>query len=228
MKLSIFSFSSPERIEELAKLVLSKGFEIADRDPDAIIAFGGDGTLMRAEHDLPGVPKLMLRDSRICKLCSPLENGEILDRLAKGEYGLEKVWKLEARAGERTLLALNDIVLHNQDPRHAIRYALSVRGRRIAGEIVGDGVVIATPLGSTAYYRSITDSFFEVGIGIAFNNSTEQSDHMVVREDSLIELRVARGPAFVYGDNNPESIELSEGGELAVQKSSEYATIIRA
>lgn len=227
MKLSIFSFSLPERIAELKKLVLEKGFEIVQSDPDAIVAFGGDGTLMRAENMFPGIPKLMLRDSSICKLCSPLENDAILDRLAKGEYGIEKVWKLEALADGKRLVALNDIVLHNQDPRHAIRYTLRVRGRQIGGEIVGDGVVIATPLGSRAYYRSITDSFFEVGIGIAFNNSTEQSDHVVVREDSVIAIRVARGPAFVYVDNNPENIELSEGGEVTVQKSSDCATIIR-
>jgi NAD+ kinase len=86
--------------------------------------------------------------------------------------------------------------------------------------------VAATPFGSSAYYRSITHSLFQVGIGLAFNNSTEPVDHMVLREDSLIEVTILRGPAIVAVDNNPERVSLLEGDTFLVRKSSEPARIL--
>jgi NAD+ kinase len=97
----------------------------------------------------------------------------------------------------------------------------------VGGEIIGDGVVISTPYGSTGYYRAITDSFFEIGIGVAFNNSTEQSDHMVLREESKIIVKIIRGKAVAYGDNNPEEIVLDDGDEILIKKYKNPAKIIK-
>jgi len=77
-------------------------------------------------------------------------------------------------------------------------------------EFIGDGLVVATPFGSTGYYRSITDSYFELGIGIAFNNSTEQADSLVVKEQRQIKVLITRGPALLYADNQTKIINLKE------------------
>ena len=207
-------------------LVKEAGFTITERNPEIVLSFGGDGTLMRSEVAFPGVPKVALRDSSICKKCSALPNEEILKQLAKGEYTKETLFKLEARAKGKELVGLNDIIVHNKDPRHGIRYHLSVNRRDIGHEIVGDGIVVATPFGSTGYFRSITDSFFEIGIGIAFNNSTERFDHMLVGEESIIEMSITRGPAVVYADNHEDSIELLPGDKVTIQKSSHLAVIL--
>jgi NAD kinase len=223
MKVCIFGKES----EKIADLVKKSGFDIVGKNPDIIVSYGGDGTLMKSEFQFPGVPKLILKGSRICKLCVDLSNEEILKRAVGGRYKTEELMKLEAEVKGKKITGLNDIVVHNTDPRHAVRYEVSVNGEAIGGEIIGDGVVIATPLGSTGYYRSITDSFFEVGIGLAFNNSTEQSDHMVLNNNSEIKIKIARGPAIVYADNQSEAIELEAGDEVTVKKSEETAKIIR-
>jgi len=223
MKVLIFGKESDLIID----LVKRSGFEIVQKDPEIIVSYGGDGTLMHSEFEFPSVPKLVLKGSRICKLCANFPNEEILERVKNGKYKVEEFMKLEAALNGKKLSALNDIVIHNGDPRHAIRYRMSVNGKEIGNEIIGDGLVMATPLGSTGYYRSITDSFFEVGIGVAFNNSTEQSDHMVLREDSVISVKVARGPAIVYADNQSDSITLGEEEELIVKKSEKTAKIVR-
>lgn len=223
MKVLIFGKES----KTITDLVKKSGFEIVDKNPDIIASYGGDGTLMRSEFEFPGVPKLVLKGSWVCKLCANLPNEDILNLVKNGKYRVEEFMKLEAAAHGKKLVALNDIVAHNADPRHAIRYRIFVNGKEISGEIIGDGVVIATPLGSTGYYRSITDSFFEMGIGLAFNNSTEQSDHMVLKENSQIKIKVARGPVIVYADNQSSAIALEEGEELVVKKSEETAKIVR-
>lgn len=226
MKVALFTPPEGDRAS-LAALVERFGLAVVREDPELVVSHGGDGTLMRAERAWPGVPKLLLRGSAICKLCSPLENEDVLARVAKGAYSLETLMKLSVSAKGRELKGVNDIVVHNGNPRHAIRYELAVNGRRIGGQVIGDGIVVATPLGSTGYYRSITDSFFEVGIGLAFNNSTEQSDHIVLKDDGAITIRIVRGPATVYADNDEDTIELADNDEAEIRKSDAVARIVR-
>jgi NAD+ kinase len=211
---------------EIETLVRKTGFTLVEKNPEFVITYGGDGTLMKAEHAYPGIPKIVLRDSLICKKCSPLSNEEVLQRIVEKQYAVEELIKLEAATSGKTLHAMNDVVVHNKDARHAIRYALSVDNKEISGAIIGDGVVIATPFGSTAYYRSITDSFFELGIGLAFNNSTEPSDHMVLKDESIIKIKILRGPAIIYADNHEDEIPLEKGAEVIIKKSREKAMIV--
>jgi len=121
---------------------------------------------------------------------------------------------------------MNDIVVHNSDPRHAIRYRYAVNGVQHPHEVIGDGVVAATPFGSSAYYRSITKSTFQKGIGLAFNNSTEPFDHMVLSDDGVINVNISRGSAIIFADNQPEKIQLKDGQSVEIKKSAESAKIL--
>lgn len=212
--------------ERITPLVLRAGFSVVENDPDFVVSYGGDGTLMMAERAHPGIPVVLLKDSQICKKCSPLSNEEVLSRVVAGRYAIEHLMKLEVSAEGKILRTINDIILHNKDPRHAIRYNFSVQGRPFKREVIGDGVVLATPFGSTAYYRSITDSFFELGIGVAFNNSTEQSDHVVLKEESIITISITRGSATIYADNQKDEIQVDEKSQIIVRKSTETAPIV--
>ena len=213
--------------DEIRIMLEHAGFSVVDANPDIVVSYGGDGTLMRAEAAWPGVPKLILKGSSICKLCNAFPNEEVLRRVAAGEYHIRDVWKLEAVAGAVTMIGLNDIVIHNEDPRRAIRYRLAIAGQGDAGhEIIGDGIVVATPFGSTGYYRSITHSFFELGLGLAFNNSTERFDHMVLRDDAVITATILRGPALVYADNHVGGMALREGDSVTIRRSEAAAHII--
>ena len=222
MKITIFGKNK----EKIKGVVSAAGFEIVREKPEFIISYGGDGTLMHAEAEYPGVPKILLKDSYICKKCSPLPNDEVLAKIANKKFRIEELMKLEVATGGKKLYGMNDIIVHNKDPRHAIRYSISVNNKLIDHHVIGDGIVAATPFGSTGYYRSITDSFFELGIGLAFNNSIEQSDHMVLKEDSTIKIKIIRGPALVYADNQENKIEINEGDEVEIKQSKQKAYIV--
>ena len=215
MKVTVFGNNKAKAEELLKKL----GFELVQDNPEFVVSYGGDGTFMKSEFAYPGIPKIILKDSSICKVCSTLSNEEVLAKVREGSYEIKPLIKLEATANGQTIAGINDVIVHNSDPRHGIRYQLWTDKRQLGDTIIGDGVVVATPFGSTAYYRSITDSFFETGIGLAFNNSTEQSDHIVLDENRAIKIKINRGPAVVYADNQEEHLILKEGDEVTIKKS---------
>jgi len=223
MKLLIYG-KETAGIEKLAKKV---GFKIVDKNPEVVASYGGDGTFMKAENEFPGIPKFALKKSKICNKCADLPTEEILRKVFEGEYSVEKEIKLESIYKGKRIVGLNEIIVHNHDPRMAIRYEVFVNDRKIDKEIIGDGVVISTPYGSTGYYLSVTDGTFEVGIGLAFNNSTEQSKHMVLKDDSEIKIRIIRGLAMAYADNNKLEIPLNDGEEIVVSKSKDTACLIK-
>jgi hypothetical protein len=69
--------------------------------------------------------------------------------------------------------------------------------------------------------------FLIVLLGLAFNNSTEQSDHMVLKEDSEIKIKIVRGPAVAYADNDEVEIPLEDGDIIEIKKSKDMARIIK-
>ena len=212
--------------ESIRPLIERIGFVLVNENPDFVISYGGDGTLMGSEFEHPGVPKIILKGSLICKKASSFSNEVVLEKIKNNQYRIEVMEKISVQSKRKELIALNDVVIHNKNPRHAIRYILSINDKQIGKEIIGDGVVVATPFGSTGYYRSITDSFFEVGIGLAFNNSTEQSDHMVLKNESIIKLHITRGPAMIYADNQEDEIELPDGEVVIIKLSGQIANIV--
>lgn len=84
-----------EKKEEIEPFVRNTGFSLVDERPDLVISYGGDGTFMRAETAFPGVPKLVLKGSRICNFCSPLPNEEMLRRAFAGALERRELMKLD-------------------------------------------------------------------------------------------------------------------------------------
>ncbi len=212
---------------DIHPLLRELGIEIVS-DPkkaDALVTYGGDGTLIGAELEFPGVPKLPIRDGTTCAKCARHLDRAMLERLLRGDLEETRLMKLGATVGSRTLTGLNDISIRNSNLRSAVRFVVSVNGERATDEVIGDGLVISTPFGSSAYFRSITNTTFRSGIGIAFNNCTEFNNHLVLHEDDEILVQIVRGPASMTADNNPQVIDLDSGNDVVVKPSAGYARI---
>ncbi|NNE44694.1 MAG: hypothetical protein HKN12_10825 [Gemmatimonadetes bacterium] len=213
-------------VDHILPMVRERGFQVVRKDPEIVITWGGDGLLLRSEHAWPGVPKLPLRNSRHGIKCAPHEIPEALDGLLDGRFAPTSHLKVEAVVGDVTRTGLNDVIVHNAAPTSAVRYRIWIDGVELGHELVGDGVVVATPFGSTAYYRTITRGSFREGLGLAFNNSTEHVDHVVLPESAEIRIRVTRGPAALYADNQTDGHDLDVDDEVTVRRSPDRAVVL--
>ncbi len=214
-------------VHDIIPAMETLGLDLVDSDPDIVVSYGGDGTLLAAERDYPVVPKVALRDSKRCHTCSHHSNQELLRHLAEGTLKKVEFIKLLVESGENRLVCLNNVILHNASIAEGLRYRVWIDDEAYGvDEIIGDGLVVSTPFGSAAYYRSITRSTFRVGMGLAFNNSIEPINHLVLSEESIIRVLISRGPACVVGDQEPGGFNLNQGDEMTICRADENAVIL--
>ncbi len=207
-----------KNIEELVK---SLGLEIVTSNQDVIISFGGDGTLLSSERQYPMIPKLPIRNNQFCKKCAMHSDEVVLTKLKMGKLKLAEYKKLETEVIFKKFYALNDFVVRNSDPTHTIRFKTSFSEKLL----IGDGIVIATPFGSTGYFESITGQTFEEGIGIAFNNTTEKIPPLFLKDTDSLTFNLIRGKATLSFDNSPDIFTIDEGSELVFKLSNQVAKI---
>lgn len=123
---------------------------------EAVIALGGDGTILRAVRDVPGVPVIGFNLGGLGYLSSVEEKDFVsaLERLAGGRYTVaaRSLLEIVSPDGSRAV-ALNDIVIMREMSGHAAVLDLEIDSR-LAARYMADGLVIATPTGSTAYSLS--------------------------------------------------------------------------
>ncbi len=213
-----------KNLEDIRPLLNELGFEECERDFELIVTHGGDGALLGAEREYPGVPKLPLRDAATAPTCGAHSARARLEHFLSHRGEPAHLPKLMGECRGRALYGVNDVFLHRKLPTSALRYYVNIDGEPYGGEIVGDGVGLSSVHGSTAYYRSITHSIFRVGIGLAFSNSTETVDHMVLADTSTVEIEVVRGPGLLVADNSA-GIEVGEGEVVTMHQSGEFALV---
>jgi len=217
------------------KLIESKlpeyDLKLDKKNPDVVISFGGDGTALYAERIYPGIPRVMIRHSKICEKCKIGEHdfSKVLNALKEKKYKVVEEIKVEGVVNndyKRKLVGLNEISIHHKIPNKTIRLSIKVNGKVVSDLMIGDGIVVATPYGSTAYFYSITRKKFSKGLGLAFNNSKELMKPLILSDDSIVEAEVVRGYGLVTADNDERVISIKTGDVLKVQKSKEKAKLI--
>jgi len=232
---------------ELEKLVTGAGFKLDEREPEIVITYGGDGSILHAEAKYPGIPKLPIRENIIRAKCETYAIDQIpkmLAKLSEGRYKTYEQGKVEARlvghqpqaegeanskgnAGRcrQRLIGLNEVQIHTRLPTHAIRFSFEMDGKKV-DEIIGDGLIASTPHGSTAYFRSAGGKPFGKGIRIAFNNVWPRRKPVELKGGVAV-VKILRDNAWLAADNNSEIISLKPGDAVEIRQCESRAVFVR-
>ncbi|NRA96488.1 MAG: NAD(+)/NADH kinase [Planctomycetes bacterium] len=207
-----------EDIGSFRDTVAAAGLNIVDERPDVVISYGGDGGFIGSERLHPGIPKVGIRHESATKKCPTHQDGVLMERLRSGELEETSLMKLEATFNGRSVDAVNDIIVRNGDVRSAVRFRVHLNGHPVTEELIADGVIVCTPFGSSAYFRSVTRTVIRTGIGVAINNCTDLLNHLVIGEDEVIRVELTRGPATLAADNDPATYAVADGADIVVKK----------
>lgn len=160
---------SVERLTGRAELMVTPGLERPGPDPvpvvpleamtgEALLAFGGDGTFLRALHR-SRLPLLPINAGTLGFLSEidgdrPERLEAALDRLLDGRYHRESRMRLAVRGADIDLPdAINEVVVHSRSLGKMLLFEIAIDGQAV-GRVRADGMVLATPTGSSAYALS--------------------------------------------------------------------------
>jgi NAD+ kinase len=128
-------------------------------DADLVLVVGGDGTLLRAAEDSreSGVPMLGVNLGHVGFLAEaePAGLDDLVDRLVAGSWDVEERMTVDAEVTLHGKLlgrgwALNEVSIEKADRVRMVECAVGIDGRPLVS-YAADGVIVATPTGSTAY-----------------------------------------------------------------------------
>lgn len=203
----------------------SFGLDVADRatlgrDCDLVFIVGGDGTFLHAARDLVDydVRLIGINLGRLGFLTdiTPNEMPQHLDAIFAGDFAEEMRFLLCAtieRGGETVAqtIALNDIVTHKWNIARLVRFETFINGRLVNSQR-SDGLIVATPTGSTAYALSgggpILHPSLDAIVLVPICPHTLSSRPIVVDADSEIDI--------VMGESDEAQAQLTSDGQTVM------------
>ena len=230
-----FTPKKGERVEFPKALTLSP-LEKELPKADLMICFGGDGTILHAARDatLHGVPILGVNMGSV-GFMAELERGELslLVQVAQGRYTIEERMMLDVRVfrGDRLLsqdLALNDAVVSKGSMARVAEMEVLADQVPVT-TVTGDGIIIATPTGSTAYSMSAGGPIVEPASHCLL--VTPVCAHrlavrpMVLASERVVTVRLPKGNRkhLYLSVDGGKAIRLSGGDRVEICRST-YAT----
>ena len=146
----------------------TRGYEVHDHyseDTDLIVCIGGDGAFLRAIHrcDFPNCPIVGVNTGHLgfFQDVLPTDLDQFIDQYESGEYNLQELNTVRAvvttvDGHKHTHLALNEITIKGQQS-YSVHFSISI-GDQYIERFSGDGLILATSAGSTAYNYSVGGS----------------------------------------------------------------------
>ena len=226
-----FAVVSKNPTQEITRVLAMFDLDIDNKKPDFVITYGGDGTVLFAERRYPGIPKITIRGSEGGFKCNYAEHEleDVLFKIEDGTYKIKEEMKLETTFQGRKYLSLNEVQIHNSTPNKAIRFSIVMDNLPIFEDVIGDGAVVATPFGSSAYFSSIGGEIFDKGIGIGLNNPHNVKSKPIIIDSDFnpgIVIKILRDDGLLIFDEDDNMIKIKGGDEINVEKSINTAKFV--
>jgi NAD+ kinase len=226
------------RARDVEPAILTEGGHVPD-GLDLVVSVGGDGTLLRAAlwgHRL-GVPVLGVKVGRLGFLteADPDRAPDLLEAWMNGRAEVEERMALQAEAEgapwSEPQWALNEVIVEKQARHRVVRLATWV-GEDYVTTFSADGVIVATPTGSTAYSFSARGPI--VSPRLPSMVVTPVSAHMVfdraivLAPEEQVTLQVQEDePAYLSADGR-QGLELPVGSRVRIRRAERAALLVRS
>jgi NAD+ kinase len=221
---------------ELAKLGrLGGGTYLKELRADLVVTVGGDGTVLKTAMSLPEQETAILavnmgRRGYLTEV-EPAKAMTAVESVRKGNYRIEKRAKLAVDMdGTHIVDALNEVVISSGSPAKMLDLKISVDSEQLL-KFRGDGVIVSTATGSTAYALSaggpILDSSVDAFV-VTFICPLDFVRPTVVSMDRTmsIEMTTPKLKVLIVADGRFQR-ELVRGVKLRIRKSKHYTSFVR-
>ncbi|MCC7462864.1 MAG: NAD(+)/NADH kinase [Gammaproteobacteria bacterium] len=237
--LSVLTLDDPSRGRPPADVTVV-GTERLLAETELMIAVGGDGTLLHAARQVASrdIPLLGVNRGRLGFLTDvlPSDMAPSLDAVLAGQCQADRRPLLRARLWdpsglEHSELALNDVVVLRRESGRLLDFETSVDGRYLNSHS-GDGLVVATATGSTAYALSCGGPIIEPRLNVLVlapvAPHTLSDRPILVPGDSTIGIRTSPQSDGVAGVTCDATLlgELSPGARLVVEPAGRSITLL--
>ena len=165
-KIAFVASDGAEAREALTRLSERYG-NVKPKEADAIVALGGDGLMLQTlhRHLNDHIPIYGMNRGSVGFLMNEYSEDDLLERINAAEraviHPLAMV-AIDANRKQHRALAINEVSLLRQT-RQTAKLRISIDGKVRMGELVCDGVLLATPAGSTAYNLSAHGPIIPIG-----------------------------------------------------------------
>lgn len=197
-------------------------FEAANKN--VAVLYGGDGTLVgewrKFRTRKGGKCLLPVRNYGLCQkhlefytkffTTKDEDSGEdisikqFLFPVLRGEF--------KDKGLDNYLDALSELTIVNADQTSALRFSIKVNSKPIVENVIANGVILATKLGSTGYFKSVARTIFTQGIGVGFINPTYSIPNIVIGQADKVKFELARMAKLVLtADKLKQEIDAEAG-----------------
>ncbi|MCG2828847.1 NAD(+) kinase [Methanothermobacter sp. K4] len=220
--------------EELPEL-REYGKDIRDMEVDMILTIGGDGTILRTQSLIEGkeIPILGINMGTVGFLTEvdPENVFSALEDVLIGNYAVERRTLLSVYHNGELPSALNEVVMMTRKPAKMLHIEISVDDE-VVEELRADGIIIATPSGSTAYSMSaggpIVDPRVEAFLIVPICPFKLSARPLVVSNKSVIRVKLLRkGKKAIAVIDGQYEEEINYMEEVVFKKSDHCAHFVR-
>lgn len=208
------------KAREIALALMAGHVSVEPEEADVILVFGGDGFMLRCLHNLGYLEKPFygVNGGTVGFLLNAFKNPQLsLENVLSSAAPTHlKPLTMEVHTGASVHkhLAINEVSLLRQT-HQAIKMKLAINGKVQMEDFAGDGVIISTPAGSTAYNRSAGGPIIPLGVPL-------------LSVMPLCPLRPRGWNGALIDDNAEIELEIIEPSNRMVSACADYVTIAHA
>lgn len=227
---------------DLEEIIVFNSYDIGKeelpKDLELLVVLGGDGTLLNVAREINekmSVPIFGINIGNLGFLSSTEISAidEAIEKLKKGYYTFENRMLLQCNINEKSgniiSKAFNDIVVARGTLSRMVKFKIYIDGK-LYSTFKGDGLIVATPAGSTAYSFSAGGPFIYPNLDLITITPicphTKSMQTMVISGESKVEIIPEEGEEIYLTVDGQKAFKVEEKSLINVQRAEKHVEVL--